>query len=224
MPLSDEIIRNCTWGFACDKRFEDMAPTAFEDVRHCGFCQKSVHYCDSDAQLAYAVRQGWCVAIRGTGVSEEAEEAEQGLRLTTSGIIQTIVEPDLAARPSTFRELARTNRAFSKPPAGYEKADWASASPLHLLGYGVGRSGVSLARRRALLEAFCDASLPSEYPAQYRERWGEPSSQVRLDTMSSHLRWLARQASQRSNAEAMAVAISDWESDAQYVETVLAET
>lgn len=228
MPLSDEIIRNCTWGFACEKRFEDMAPTAFEDVRHCGFCQKAVHFCDTDEKLAYAVRQGWCVAIEARRLPHEEDDGEangpydlQHFRLTSGWI--TSVRPAQSDMPYSFRDMARANPAFSTPPNGYEQADWADASPLALLGYSVGRKGLSRNKRRALLEAFFDADLPQEYPEVYRERWGVRTSETRLEAMCNHLRWLARQAAMRSNAEAMAVAISDWEDDALFVETSLAQ-
>lgn len=221
MPLSDELIRNCTWGFACDKRFADMEPTAFDDVRHCGFCKKAVHYCDTDEKLVFAIRQGWCVAIDGPGLpdDDEPDSSDRGPWMAIqSGFIEVSSET-----PLTFRDLATANPAFSAPVEGYGETDWATASPLALLGYAVGRRGLSRNKRRALLEAFFDADLPQEYPEVYRERWGMRTSETRLEAMCSHLRWLARQAGMRSNAEAMAVAISDWEDDALFVETSLAQ-
>ncbi|MCC2618312.1 hypothetical protein LJ739_18795 [Aestuariibacter halophilus] len=47
----------------CDKRWFTLTPVAGDDsVRYCDHCNKSVHWCKDEAQLADAAAQGLCVA------------------------------------------------------------------------------------------------------------------------------------------------------------------
>ena len=44
-------LRNCTWGFKCDKTWDSLSSTNDVNVRFCGKCQKEVHRCDDDASM-----------------------------------------------------------------------------------------------------------------------------------------------------------------------------
>ncbi|WP_421736583.1 hypothetical protein [Caulobacter sp.] len=187
-----------------------MDGTSFDQIRHCNACNSHVHFCDDDAQLAYAVKQGWCVSL----TADSAETLSRDGFLMTVGIVEEIL-------PATFETLAAGNPAFSAPPNGYRLRSWADQSPLHLLGYRVGRKGLSLPKRRLLLATFFDIELPAEYPEEHACRWGKPGTAERRQAMALHLRWLARQAGQRDNFESMTAAMSDWEQDAAFVEGTL---
>jgi hypothetical protein len=56
-------IRNCQFAFRCDKTWNRMQVTSSETVRFCGSCQKEVHWCCTEAELAEAVALNRCVAI-----------------------------------------------------------------------------------------------------------------------------------------------------------------
>jgi len=210
MTVSDVLLRNCAWGFKCDKNWNDLAPTSFENIRHCGACDSPVHFCEDDQQLQYALARNWCVSFVADPTATDWRPVDPSAAST--GLVV------LSGHP-TFADLAASNEVFSAPAADFASVEWADQSPLHLLGYRVGRKGLSLAKRRRLLEAFYAALLPAEYPAIYAEHWGPPASPERRAAMTQHVRWLARQAAQRQNAEAMSVAIADWEKDAAFIET-----
>ncbi|QQD21099.1 hypothetical protein GJQ54_04630 [Oceanospirillaceae bacterium ASx5O] len=58
-----EVIRNCPWGFKCDKQWQQLTPTADANVRFCTQCQKEVHWVADRSQLADAVVLNRCVAF-----------------------------------------------------------------------------------------------------------------------------------------------------------------
>lgn len=209
MTVSDILLRNCSWGFKCDKVWDDLSPTSFENVRHCNACDSPVHFCEDNQQLLYALKRNWCVSFVADLTASDWVAVDP--LFTSTGLIT--LSPQ-----ATFADLAASVAAFSPPIAGYASGSWAEQSPLHLLGYRVGRKGLSQAKRRRLLEAFYTVLLPHEYPATYAEHWGPPASPARRTAMAQHVRWLARQAAERQNAEAMSVAIADWEKDAAFIE------
>lgn len=56
-------IRNCTFAFKCDKKWEDLKSTADADIRFCGACQLDVYFCHTDAQLREDIVLNRCVTI-----------------------------------------------------------------------------------------------------------------------------------------------------------------
>jgi len=64
--LSDEsemVLRNCIFGFKCDKAWESLSKTNESHVRFCGKCQKEVHLCDDDESLVRSISLNRCIAI-----------------------------------------------------------------------------------------------------------------------------------------------------------------
>ena len=56
-------IRNCIFGFKCDKNWADLTHTESDGVRFCQSCQKEVFFCESDDELVKCVRLNRCVAM-----------------------------------------------------------------------------------------------------------------------------------------------------------------
>jgi uncharacterized protein (TIGR02996 family) len=57
-------IEGCpSFAFRCPRRWDALARTEREDVRHCGTCRKHVHYFESVDAARAAARAGHCVAI-----------------------------------------------------------------------------------------------------------------------------------------------------------------
>lgn len=57
-------IRNCEFAYRCTKTWDELTP--FEDYateRVCSDCNKLVHLCTTDEELAEAIRANYCVAI-----------------------------------------------------------------------------------------------------------------------------------------------------------------
>lgn len=57
-------IRNCPpeFLFVCSRRWEELAPTGDERVRHCGHCDQDVYFCESDQETIAHARAGPCIA------------------------------------------------------------------------------------------------------------------------------------------------------------------
>jgi hypothetical protein len=60
---ADFSLRNCVWGFKCDKSWESLTRTNNSHVRFCGSCQKEVHLCDDDESLVHSIALNRCIAI-----------------------------------------------------------------------------------------------------------------------------------------------------------------
>ncbi len=82
-----EVIRNCPWGYKCDKQWQELTPTANAGVRFCTQCQKEVHWVENRIQLADAVLLNRCVAF---DLNRLMDEGYSELIVTTMGLIVDI--------------------------------------------------------------------------------------------------------------------------------------
>ncbi|MCC2637827.1 MAG: hypothetical protein K0Q68_1546 [Moraxellaceae bacterium] len=57
-------LRNCPFAFRCDRKWTSLKPTREPDIRFCGDCQREVHRCHTEGQLAEAVARNRCIAIQ----------------------------------------------------------------------------------------------------------------------------------------------------------------
>ena len=64
-------IRNCIFGFKCNKQWDELTLTSEDEVKFCQTCQKEVYFCSSDDELAAYVRLNRCVAIQKQGLISE---------------------------------------------------------------------------------------------------------------------------------------------------------
>ncbi len=60
MPLT---IRNCTFEFKCTAKWYELTSTENDTINFCQDCQREVHLCENDEELATAVRLNRCVTI-----------------------------------------------------------------------------------------------------------------------------------------------------------------
>jgi hypothetical protein len=66
--MEDEMgntLRNCVFGFKCTAKWNDLDRTSNRSIRFCQECQKEVHLCLRDEELAEAIKLNRCVAIEG---------------------------------------------------------------------------------------------------------------------------------------------------------------
>ena len=61
--VKDYKVRNCFLAYECDADWSALEKTKNEKIRFCNRCNDEVHQCDSDAELAIAIRENFCVAI-----------------------------------------------------------------------------------------------------------------------------------------------------------------
>ena len=68
MPNEEDLtIRNCIFAFKCTAKWSDLTPTDDDKINFCHDCQKEVHLCEDDDELAKSVRLNRCVAIYRDG-------------------------------------------------------------------------------------------------------------------------------------------------------------
>lgn len=92
-------------------------------------------------------------------------------------------------------------------------------SPLHAFGYRVGKLTEEGDRRAVLQRFFRCRSLESYFDSKYHDddyriSWGGPSSRVRLERITSHIRWLI--AFQGSDSRKV-IAKNDWLQDLRWI-------
>jgi len=66
MPVGNNLktaIRNCTFAYRCDQKWEELKETEQATVRFCDACKQEVFFCDTNDQLADAIKHNLCVAI-----------------------------------------------------------------------------------------------------------------------------------------------------------------
>jgi len=56
-------IRNCIWGYKCEKKWKDLTITTQENTRFCDSCEQSVYYCENLTVLANNVALNRCVSF-----------------------------------------------------------------------------------------------------------------------------------------------------------------
>lgn len=56
-------IRNCSWGYKCEKTWDSLIATDNIAIRFCDACEKSVYLCITQRELADSVLLNRCVAF-----------------------------------------------------------------------------------------------------------------------------------------------------------------
>lgn len=56
-------IRNCAWGYKCDKTWDGLIATDESNTRFCDSCDKQVYMCRTEQELADSVLLNRCVAF-----------------------------------------------------------------------------------------------------------------------------------------------------------------
>jgi hypothetical protein len=98
-------------------------------------------------------------------------------------------------------------------------------SPLHKMGYIVGRNGLDEASRREILECAFGAKIPFVESKEYMSHWGQPGTRRRLRRMARLIAWLIAGARGRDGKRGdMSVAIAHWSSDLAWMHQELYET
>jgi hypothetical protein len=67
------FIRNCVFAFKCSADWANMKVVSEDalheqEIRFCESCQKEVHYCGDDDELATNIRLNRCIAIGNEGI------------------------------------------------------------------------------------------------------------------------------------------------------------
>ena len=120
-----------------------------------------------------------------------------------------------------FKTRRRANQNIkNRKRYGSSKIDFDSfeeISPLKLLGYSVGASGLSDADRTHVLNLAMFGDFQRHMPDRFNfdVRWGQPGSRIRFARIYNHIR---RVKNLRNNRRNMSIARSNWAADMQYIQ------
>ena len=59
--MNKEFIRNCSWGYSCDQKWEKLTATHNFDIKFCEACQREVYHCETQEELAENITLNRCV-------------------------------------------------------------------------------------------------------------------------------------------------------------------
>ena len=57
-------IRNCSFGFECHQRWDELLKRKEKNIKYCHECEKEVYLIETDAELMHAIKFNHCVAIK----------------------------------------------------------------------------------------------------------------------------------------------------------------
>lgn len=59
-------LRNCKFGFKCNQSWFRLNETENKDIKFCSKCEKNVYMVHNNNELANAIQENKCVALRAT--------------------------------------------------------------------------------------------------------------------------------------------------------------
>ena len=136
-------------------------------------------------------------------------EQEQGLRFVT--VLQSMGARDADFASPVMLALSEIANCLAARRSGAHFSAPAK-SPLKILGYCVGQSGLPPTKRRAILRAAFEGELPDNGGPV--EDWGNPGSPDRYSKICSNLSSYSWNA--RSKQSPSAQAIADWDEDLKW--------
>lgn len=63
MTTDSLLIRNCPLTFRCTQKWSSLTVTIDPRIRFCEKCVNPVHFCESDSEIADALRNNKCIAM-----------------------------------------------------------------------------------------------------------------------------------------------------------------
>jgi len=57
-------IRNCSFGFKCNQKWEDLIKRKEKNIKYCLECEKEVYLIETNIELMHAIKFNHCVAIK----------------------------------------------------------------------------------------------------------------------------------------------------------------
>ena len=57
-------IRNCSFGFKCNQKWEDLIKRKEKNIKYCLECEREVYLIQANTELIHAIKFNHCVAIK----------------------------------------------------------------------------------------------------------------------------------------------------------------
>lgn len=74
--MTRTFIRNCAWGYSCDKKWDALRETDDKKVKFCDACEREVHMSLTPEELAKNVSLNRCVSFKSDIISTDTVEVE----------------------------------------------------------------------------------------------------------------------------------------------------
>lgn len=198
---------------------------------------------DERASVMVLGRDGWLIddieaQIRARSGQDLFIYSQEMLELA----LQVGADPFLTADAATLKEFADGHPALeccieegflwpSIPTAKISKRleamiDQVAESPLHKIGYRVGRTdGAPTSTRREILDSAFNEKLPHVESKDYMAEWGQPGSRRRLRRIARLIAWQVGGARGRAEklGHDMSAATRDWLDDLEWMKRDLYE-
>lgn len=149
-----------------------------------------------------------------TKSDRERAQAESRAAYHTSKVLQVETgdtEPHSDTSDDSF-PWPTTEALPGNGPLGSES--WPQTGMLSYLGYHVGREGVAVQERRAILDFVYKDRLPNVNNADYMISWGTPGTATRLRKLAESLASFCRN---QKRKDPYVVSVDEWDSDLDYL-------
>ena len=57
-------IRNCSFGFKCNQKWDSLLKRKEKNIKYCHECEKEVYLIETNEELMHAIKFNYCVAIK----------------------------------------------------------------------------------------------------------------------------------------------------------------
>ncbi len=57
-------IRNCSFGYQCNKDWDDLIPLDRNDVKFCDLCREKVYFCKAENEIIFHIKKNNCIAFQ----------------------------------------------------------------------------------------------------------------------------------------------------------------
>jgi len=116
----------------------------------------------------------------------------------------------------------RKPKKFSSKRGGINFDSFNEFSPLKIIGYTVGQSGLELHEREYILQLSIFGNIQRYMPdnIDYDSAWGAPGSKQRFRAVYTHIRRVKNLRRSRVN---MTIAVNDWNNDLRWIITKQSE-
>ena len=133
---------------------------------------------------------------------------------------------DLVSDPKRAKQasdvLEEIDRVWGERLALAKKGKYKGSAPetglLSTLKYHVGQDATPAPKRRMILDQILMRNIPFVPPPSYMEQWGDPMTDKRLKKLKTVLQQLIYQKGESARGRDYEKAVSEWQSDLEYVE------
>ena len=73
-------IRNCSFGFKCNQKWDSLLKRKEKNIKYCHECEKEVYLIETNEELMHAIKYDHCVAIK-VRYDEKPQSKKSGINI-----------------------------------------------------------------------------------------------------------------------------------------------